>query len=366
MCRTTAGSKKQLARSNFHLPPDDFANSNPSPIRKKHEMPDLATRFQAFMSLLPSVEIIDELALPVPGDRPVLADYLALGRSIVIEQKTITADQSRKIQAELDAHSGEDYYPLFYGTRDMNLVLQRFPDADEVRRRLYTQITRLLEADLSKADKQIRSTASVFGLENHFGVLLILNDQVKVLSPEIIARRIQQRLGERNPEGELRFPEISLAILISETHLYRGQFPATVLIEGPATSASTIVTEYLNYVVYAWAAFNGGTVLPVSEQDTFFDDLSETPEAVKERITRGEARRIWYRQNRYMEDWSDQQVLAAGARLSESIKPFVVKGGPKKSPEDLAEMMLTFGDFIEELNFRGLDLRAMRDLTSDQ
>ena len=329
--------------------------------RQVEKLSDLVDRFQCFMLMLPSVEGIDQLTVGATDRKPKTADYFGLGRSIVFEQKSINADQSRKIQSELDAHKDEDYYPLFYGTRDIDSVLASFPNAEGVKRRLYTRITKLLESDLSSANKQIQSTAEIFGVVDYTGVLLILNDKVKVLSPEIISRRIQQRLAQENPDGQRRFGEISYVLLISETHLYKGQLPTTVLIEGPgAADCDAEVSEYLNYIVCSWAAYNGGGVTEVAADKHFFDNLSEIPEPIADKVTRSQERRIWYSENRYMSDWSDDRVFEAGAKLTDTIKPLIGKGGRSVSAAELAEMMLAFGDIIEESNYRGLNLRDMR------
>jgi hypothetical protein len=61
-----------------------------------------------------------------------------------------------------------------------------------------------------------------------------------------------------------------------------------------------------------------------------------------------------------MKNWSDEKVLKGAAKCVELIQPFVMKNGPKLPASELAEMMMEFGDFIEESNLRGLDLREMR------
>jgi hypothetical protein len=61
-----------------------------------------------------------------------------------------------------------------------------------------------------------------------------------------------------------------------------------------------------------------------------------------------------------MKNWSDDTVLEASAKLIENIKPFVMKDGPKMPMNELADMILAFGDFIEESNYRGLDLKDLK------
>ena len=153
-------------------------------------MTNLEEKFQRFMLGLPSIENIDAIKLTAEERKEEKADYLGLGRSIIFEQKTITTDQADKVQSQIDLHINEDYFPLFYGERDINNLIKNFPNPEEINRRIYTQITKLLEGYLRKANNQIRSTSDLFGISQYSGVLIILNDKVKVLSPEIIIQRI--------------------------------------------------------------------------------------------------------------------------------------------------------------------------------
>ena len=324
-------------------------------------MTDLEVRFQQFMMQLPSVEDIDGIKLSVEERKNKIADYFGLGRSVIFEQKCINKDQSEKIQSEVETHSEEDYYPYFYGERDIDLILKKFPDAESVKRRIYSKITKLLEDYLSSANKQIKSTSLLFKIPRYSGILIILNDKVKVLSPEIISSRIAQRLKERDSKGILRFNEITHVLLISETHLYKGQVPISIQIEAPgAKNCSQKVSEYLDYIVYSWALFNGGSLARLESTNNFFNNPEEKPKPIPTKFTRSEERRRWYKKQRYMESWSDDKVLEASAKLIENIKPFIMKGGPKMPTNELAEMMLAFSDFIEESNYRGLDLKEIK------
>lgn len=324
-------------------------------------MSDLKTRFEEFMHMLPSVEGIDGIELSVANRESKIADYFGPERATIFEQKSISQDQSDRIQAEIESHLYEEYYPQFYGERDLEIVLEKFPNADEIRLRIYSQITKLLEGYLSNACKQIASTAQIFDLPSYSGVLVILNDKVKVLSPEIIAKRVAQRLQEKRTNGTFRFGEISYVLLISETHLYQGHIPISVIVEGPTSlDDDGSASGYLDYVLNAWAAYNGGTLGSLGDKGDLWENLTEKAEPIPNKITRSAARQQWYRQNRYMRDWTDEQVLEACAKHMESIKPFVIKGGTMAPPDRLGEMMLEFGDFIEESNSRGLDLRDIQ------
>ncbi|WP_240202880.1 hypothetical protein [Salmonella enterica] len=61
-----------------------------------------------------------------------------------------------------------------------------------------------------------------------------------------------------------------------------------------------------------------------------------------------------------MNDWSDDKVLQAAVDHMNKIMPFILKNGPKLPVDKLGELMLAFGDFIEESNMRGLDLKGLK------
>ena len=79
-------------------------------------MEALKLRFAKFMSILPSIETIDKV-FPDHNSGGKMADYLGLGRRVILEQKVITVDQTQKIQKEIDKLQGEDSYPLIGSVR---------------------------------------------------------------------------------------------------------------------------------------------------------------------------------------------------------------------------------------------------------
>lgn len=324
-------------------------------------MKDLKSRFEAFMDLMVSIESIDNIDMPSLTGSPKKADYFGMGRSIIFEQKAINEDQIEKVQEEMEKHADKDYYPVFYGRRDINLILDKFPNKEEVKKRLYYKITKLLEGYISSANKQIESTSKAFGISNYTGVLVILNDNVKVLSPEIVANRMFDRLKERRTNGDLRFPKISFVLHISETHLYKQKVPLVLLIKNDNSPPhNKAVEEFLHYLIHSWSEYNGGRAAFIEDPHEALANTKERPEKVKTRLTRSEERVNWYENNRYMESWSDDEVYKKCAEYIAAIGPFYIKGGPKMPPDMLAEASLAFSDFIVESNLRGLDMKEIK------
>lgn len=322
-------------------------------------MASLKTRFEHFMSILPSIEVLDKL-LPHGQDRKSVADYFGLGRRIIFEQKAITTDQADKIQREIDKYQDEDFFPLFYGQRDINQILKHFPDQDVVKRKIYNHITRALEEYLSSANKQILSTEALFDLTNTVGVLIILNDSVRVLSPEILFHRISSRLLEKLDSGGFRFNRINYVVLVSETHNFQGKLPLILTIEGPSIAENKdTVSDYLQYLSVSWACYNGRELAQLSVEQINWQDFKETQKESTLPKTRSQERIEWYKHNPYLNHLTDEQLLEYGSKLLDAILPYVLKGSiqERSSTEQGGELFLQFGDFIEETNRRGIDLK---------
>lgn len=305
--------------------------------------------------------MIDDIELSREDIKNKKADYFGLGRKIIFEQKAFETEQIKKIQNKIDQHQEEDFFPLFYGQRDINDILKYFPDEEKSRLEIYNLITKQIEGVLSKANKQIPSTEKTFNLEKSVGVVVLLNDTVNVLAPEVIAKRVSGRLGEKKKPGEYRYHRIQYVILISETHKYKGKIPLILIIEGPtAPKNNNSVNEYLNYLIYSWGHYNGGGVTYVDGENIDWEDFKEVKKDQPPPNTRSEVRRAWYRDNPYMRNLPETQLFQHGAKLIDTITPHVMKGGSKLLKEQLGEMFLQFGDFIEEINYRGLDLKQMK------
>lgn len=319
----------------------------------------LNDRFEKFMLSLTSVEGIDFINLKGVSAKKKKADYLAMGRKIIIEQKAINQEQASKIQKEVEKFSQSDEYPIFYGKRDVNLVIDKLPNKDVIKRQIYSKTTKLLESYLRQSNKQIESTKGIFNLEAACGILVILNDKVKVLSPEVVASRIYQRLKETK-DGLPRFANVDYVMFISETHNVKG-LPIIIVLEGINVSTNNPeISDYVDYLVHAWSHYNGGGVAKLDSLKSCLDNIKENKDPIPERMTRSEARILWYRRNRYMKLWTDEQVAKGAAGLVDNIQPYLMKGGPKLPIAELTELTMQFGDFTEESNLRGLDIREFR------
>jgi hypothetical protein len=312
------------------------------------------------MSSLPSVEVIDDIELSKDKRKYKKADYFGLGRKIIFEQKSLETDQTEKVQSKIDSYQNEDFFPLYYCERDINKIIKHFPDEEKTNLEVLTLITKQIEGVLSKANSQISSTENMFNLHDSTGILILLNDTVKILSPNIIAKRIVDRIREKNKTDNYRFNRIQYVIFISETHTYKG-IPILLRIEGPTAPENAVnINEYLDYFVFSWGQYNCGEVAHFNAEQFNNSEFVEKKEKVKTKPkTRSDVRIEWYKKVRYLKDLTDTQVLEHGNKIIDTISHYMLKGGPRLPIEQFGELALQFGDFIEESNIRGLDLKEM-------
>lgn len=313
------------------------------------------------MKTVSSIEDIDAIPIPQKYTSPKKADYFGMGRSVILEQKSITQEQAHKIQDELDKYENEDYYPVFYGGRDVNLVLEHSPNKEEVQHKLFNKITKLIEGYLSSADKQIFSTSKIFDIEKYTGVLVILNENISVLSSEIIIHKLSRLITQKRNDGSLRFSSISYVLYVSEAHLFRQKTPIALLLQNDLVPPhDDNVEEYIHYLIHAWSELNGGKAVLFENSEELLKSTEQKNKKEKTRLTRSEEREQWYKANRYMKAWSDDEVYKKCAEFIATIGPFFTKGGPKIPKQMLGEATLAFTDFIVESNIRGLDFREIK------
>lgn len=295
---------------------------------------NLEGRFKVFLRDLEGAESIDDLELTPEQERANKGDYFFAGRTVVGELKALYDDTAYKIEAILAPYRETPEWPLFFGEQEINKILQHLPDGDKVRAKIFASITRSIEAVVEKANKQIRETKETFGLPDAGGLLIILNDAVDILSPDLIAYRVQRALNKRMPEGELRFPHVSAVIVIGGAH-YTQMNPelkgVPILIIPNAVPEADRVEEFIRELNEKWAAFEGKPLIPI-ETEKFpkldFRKFSEDAEESSRPMTRQDYWSALYRWNPYLRPLSEDQLLDFGAKAIEELSARLIKGAP--------------------------------------
>lgn len=328
----------------------------------------LERRFLAFMGNVPGAESLDELLAGEAYRGQRRADYLLFGRRAIFEVKSLEVDPSEKVEAEMAHHRDRTDFPLIYGEVGLDKVLRHLPDGKEINDKIYLHVTRSVDAAARSAEDQIENTARLLHLDRSIGVLVLLNQNVDILTPEAVAYRLAMLLKRKNDDGSFRTP-IAYCWVLFESHSLRDGPATTTLpmlaLRGPSAKKNQWFEEPFAYLQTAWASYNGYPLfrLPAnSSVDLAARAMSEPPDPKPgDRIPR---QKVWehrYKVQPHLRGLSDEEVLRYGKRAVDALKPHHLKGGPKTTEEQWEILMIPWSDFLCEARHRGLDLRRLRD-----
>lgn len=323
----------------------------------------LEERFKNFLRQDSFSEEIDNLELPNGFEKNKKADYLLSDRKIIIELKTLKSDTSHKVVKEMNKHEGRKDYPLFYGTQGLQQVLAHLPDGKKINDRIYRNITRSIEDAVSKADKQIESTKTAFDLSDSVGVLVVLNENIEIFTPEVIVQKLSQLLCKKVANNSLEYKNIQYVWLIAESHyceLHDGeQAFISACIEGPSAAVNTWFSPVFDELQKTWAKFNN-LPLVITKENKFstmsFKSATNT-QANSGKATRSDHWRLEYRKRPYLRNLSDKDVYTYGQKVLNEISPNFLKGEKRLSEEKVKKIMIEWTNFLEEANYRGLNLK---------
>lgn len=329
----------------------------------------LNDRFKAFLARLPHAEAIDNLELPKEFDESKRADFLVYDRKAIIELKSLESDPEHKIHTEIKNHQDRDEYPLFYGELEISKILKHLSDGEEIQKKLFYKISRSIEQSFREADKQIRATKEILNCPDSTGLLVLLNEGISVLSPEIISYRVSELLTKTEDDGSPHYRNITCVWFILENFSLKTKkghrLLPSIVIDGPDAVGKPGLTGILDDLQSKWAAFNRVPYVTRKTKkiaDSDFVRLSELEKEDQGPLSRHELWRKQYRSKPYLNSLSDEAVLTHGARLLSLMTPHFLKDGHKLPFEQVAQFMEGWTHFLEEAKIRGLDLKKMPKL----
>jgi hypothetical protein len=322
----------------------------------------LEERFTEFVRNLQSAEIFDELKLSPEQKLAKKPDFFFFERQFIGEMKTIKKDMAPKVQTILDKHKDRPDYPVFFGQWEVSKILKHLPDGENINQDIFRAITSALEDNVENANRQVRETKKIFKLDSSEGILIILNDFVDILSPDIIAHKIHQLLNKKNSSGDARYPHISVVWLLSELHVLRTDLdqellPSIIIVNDHAPSWQE-ANNYVKWLQRKWASFNKipfveSNLNSINIQFSKRKDINSY-----ERISRSEMWRRQYTKTPYLRHLSREELLEHGHKLWDETLPAFITGSHEKPPQEkVFELMERLTHFIEEINHRGIDFR---------
>lgn len=327
---------------------------------------DLESRFHSFMESLPDTESIDSIIDGPEFDGEKRADYLVFDRRVIIELKSLEVDTSPKVDKELEFHRDRDDFPVFYGEVELQKILKHLPDGDQINRRIFNNTTRSIEEGARSAAKQLQNTARLLDLPDAIRLLVLLNQDIDILAPDVAVARLSPLMCRTNDAGTTT-STIDFAWLIFESHSI-AEGPAqvnmpSILLEGPRSQEMPGFIPMFETLQAAWATFNKRPLVRKAAES--FEGLSISSAASSKvpvgngRLTRQEFWEQKYAQYPYLRTLSDAQVLEKGAAAINALTPNFLVGGPRFPAGQLEQLMVAWSDFLCEARYRGLDLRNL-------
>jgi hypothetical protein len=324
----------------------------------------LEERFIDFAKNLDGTEFIDNLHLTPVQEKGKKADFFFNCRKIICELKSLKKDTKDKVHNILLPHEERPEWPVFYGEWELSKVLSHLPDGKKIHRKIFDSVTSAVEPLIKKSNGQIKATKETFGVPDAGGFLVILNDMVEILSPEVIAYKVGEMLKKRTPEGRIRFPEIAVIWIINETHFaqltpsLRG-IPSIIFVNNYVKDSAG-VEVFANTLQAKWAAYNRLPIIEIDKRSVknfkfqkIGVDISDQGRVMK----RSDIWRLKYRQHPRLRSFTKEELLDFGQKVLKELTPQFLKGTPKKPLDQIGEVLERWTHFLEEINIRGIDMK---------
>jgi len=316
----------------------------------------LETRMLRFLETRSGTEDIDKLPLTARQLAAKKADYFLRKRSVICEVKSLQTDTKQKIDSILKPLLKRDDAPVFYGELEFEKVTKHFHDGETIRRKVFEALTSAVEDQFEKANRQIRVTKREFSLPAAAGVLVLVNDLVSVLSPELIGHKIQKLFQKRTPQGSFRFIELHAVWLVSETHFIQvaanlRSLPTIAL----SRDRNSLAVRIIESLQPKWARFNG---MPLFQIDPHLIGTFDFKKEKKFSPTSQTRHSLWRRQyveRPYLRPMNESELENYYGLLMTALTPGLFKGAAVEDPDRAISLMERFIHFLEEARHRGID-----------
>lgn len=211
------------------------------------------------------------------------ADFFFEGRRIVCELKNLETDTSGKLQKILEPLKRRGEWPLFYGLHPLSRILGEFPERAEIEQQVFESTTSAVRKAVADANRQIRATKATYQLPDSGGLLVIANESIGILSPDVIATMVNRTLQKRTPEGGQQFEHINTVWVISEKHVIKlpsGVSGVSSLLLRHRVSDPMNVEDFVESLQPRWAAFHGVAYHEIANIDVAELRFENNPAAV--------------------------------------------------------------------------------------
>ncbi len=320
------------------------------------------------MRRLRNAEIVDDLQLTRAQREGKHADVFFNGRLVIGEVKLLATDTAGKIAPIFAPYENSPEWPIFYGERPLSKILEFLPEREKIERAVFNAVAGSLEYLVRDANRQIRATKASFALPNARGILVVLNDTIDILDPNVMAHKFGQTLLKKDADGNARYPHVEYVWLLCETHTTpiggsggsKGLLSVTT--PNPRLPNDSDLDRFMKALQRAWADFNGmpmyETTMPIPEmQNMPLQPVPKAPEPTQ--ITRSELWRREYRANPHLRPLSREEFLDVGNDFMNRAAKMFAPGAPALTEEQMIQFGRESAALFEEIEVRNIDMREL-------
>ncbi|HEX8264968.1 MAG TPA: hypothetical protein VF596_06050 [Pyrinomonadaceae bacterium] len=330
----------------------------------------LDQRFKEFLAKLTQVENIDNLNLNQQQKDESKADYFAESRQLIIELKSLETDTEHKIEKIHEPQRSRPEFPDFYGEWQVSKILKYLPDGKEINRQIIDAVTSSLKEIYRKANRQIRTTKLTFNLPDAQGLLILLNQKIDVLAPDVIFYRLRKIANKKNPDKSFQFPEINYILLINEAHYSPAPNNSMgfFILHQPINNVSKFKHEnFLENLTKKWAEFNNVSLHGLGELKSLKDlkpsSVAQYNKEQEKLIPRHESWRRYYRRTPYFSSYDEDMMKWMFEIIMSELAPSMLKGATQQQRDRGFFWLEIFTHFLEEVNYRGMDMKIFKPIT---
>lgn len=294
------------------------------------------------------------------GQFPDFACYRDL---VLIEMKNLEAEQNERINEAYKSRVRPEEIPMYYGKRRIDL--RTLSNGDEIAAAILSKLGRTIETHLRKANDQFEDYRARNPRKNSVSICLLLNSKIDEFSPDVVLYAVQQKL--RSSGDSSRFSSIDAVLYVSEKHVQRlpdGRIAfAIIQILCAAAIEQRWKIAVIQHLMQRWSEFRFGDVA-VAGRPNGFESIYDIPS----RMSEHESWKLAYRRKPYLRRLTNQQLKIHYHRCV-AFSALLMNGSWRKpSQAQHLDYIRKFGDAIEEINHRGIDLRqfAPRDLSAQE
>lgn len=321
--------------------------------------------FKSFMAQYALIEDLDDIEEKFP-DGTKIADY-AIRDVVVIELKTLKEDPTEKMENLFNEIIKRPDFPAIYGELNFRRVVSLLPDGEKQIRKFETVAFRQIESIMSKANKQVISTIEHLKMDSKTaGTLIIINEFAEFFEPDVLVGYIRKMLGTKSENG-FRFSHINHVILIQDTHKVKdsnqGEIAIPIydilndnIVQNDVTKQAGIA---LSELIKNYSHFNKcNHKLHKPFEDELEIEKLHQPEV---KPLRGQE---WiedqYRKNRYMKNFTDEQLIELGSMVMSVCYAMILKEKPLVlEHQRKMHLFKTQIELFEESRLRPFDLKRL-------